>query len=150
MRIVADTHVLISGTSNKDGYPGNIVIAWRKRQLEVAISPPILIEIQRVLTYSFVTDTLHWTDESKRQFLETLKKRTVYVTHVSPAALSNDKKDNMWFACAKAAGAAYIVSKDDHLLEVGEFDGIKVVKPGYFVEQVLKKRKSGADLPEKR
>ena len=144
MRIVADTHVLISGTSNKGGYPGKIMLAWRRKAFDLVISPLILIEIQRVLDYPYVTTTLHWTDDRKHQFLHALRRRAVYVTHLPHVRVSKDIQDNMWFACAKAAGAAYIVSKDDHLLEVEAYGGIQVVKPGYFVEQVLKKRKQEA------
>jgi hypothetical protein len=34
------------------------------------------------------------------------------------------------------------VSKDKHILDIGNYQGINTVKPGYFVEQVLKARKA--------
>ena len=48
-------------------------------------------------------------------------------------AVSRDPKDDVFFATAKAGGAGYIVSEDKDVLEVGEYEGIKVVNAKTFV-----------------
>ena len=73
-----------------------------------------------------------------------LRRQTILTRNTPLFPVSSDAKDDMFFACAKAAGAVYIVSKDKHIVTVGEYFGIKTVKPGYFVEQILNKRKEAA------
>ena len=138
MRIVIDTHVIFSGASFSSSYTGQIMQSWLKqREIEVAISPLILIELRRVIHYPFVMNRYHWTERQNELFLRTLCRKGVIVEAKTVISISKDKDDNMWFACAEAANAEYIVSKNDDILDVGEYKGIKTVKPGYFVEQVL-------------
>lgn len=49
MRVVLDTHVLLSGLAYPASPPGRIVAAWRAGSLEVVLSEYILGELRRVL-----------------------------------------------------------------------------------------------------
>ncbi len=44
-----------------------------------------------------------------------------------------DQDDTMFFACAVAGEARYIVSGDRQMQEVGEYKGIQVVSPSLFL-----------------
>ena len=44
-----------------------------------------------------------------------------------------DPNDDMIVACAVAAGADYIVTRDKDLLALGEYDGIAMIKPEAFL-----------------
>jgi uncharacterized protein len=50
---------------------------------------------------------------------------------------SRDPDDNKFISCAVEAEAEFIVTKDKHLLDVGQYGNVQIVKPGYLVERVL-------------
>lgn len=52
--------------------------------------------------------------------------------------ICSDPNDDMFLACAIAAGIGTVVSGDKGLLSVSGFRGIQVVKPKAFVDKVLK------------
>lgn len=52
--------------------------------------------------------------------------------------IKEDPADDMILACALAAGAEYIVSKDAHLKDLGDYQGIKLVSTDEFL-QLLKR-----------
>lgn len=142
MLIVPDTHIFISGATLSLSYTGQIMQAWRVGKLEIASSEPILAEVRRVWKYPQVSRLYGWSDEQIDTFIADVRKGAVMVTPTSSLTVCADPDDDMFFECAVAAGADYIVSKDKHLLEVEEYQGIQIVKPGYFVEQVLKASKA--------
>ncbi len=49
LRVVLDSNVLVSGLAYPEGFPGRIVGAWRKGNLDVVLSKYILDEMARVL-----------------------------------------------------------------------------------------------------
>ena len=138
MLIVPDTHVLISGAALRPSYTGQIIRAWREKRLGVVTSELILIELRRVLNYPEVIAIHGWSDPERTAFVADVRAGAVMVSGATAVNICADPKDNKFFACALEARAAYIVSKDRHLLDVGVYQGIQTVKPGYFVNQVLK------------
>ena len=49
IRFVPDTNVLVSATIARDGPPGQILVAWLQGKVELATSPILLQELERVL-----------------------------------------------------------------------------------------------------
>ena len=49
---------------------------------------------------------------------------------------SRDKTDNKYIECGIAANVDYIVSGDIHLLELKEYDGIKIVASKEYLEMI--------------
>jgi predicted nucleic acid-binding protein len=54
-----------------------------------------------------------------------------------PEPLCEDSTDDMFFACAVAAGCSVIVSGDKHLHHATGYRGIEVLRPRAFVERYL-------------
>ncbi len=48
--------------------------------------------------------------------------------------IENDPEDNRVLECALEGGVQYIVSGDEHLLALEEFQGIIIVSPAEFVK----------------
>ena len=48
--------------------------------------------------------------------------------------IKDDEDDNKILECAVEGGVDYIVSQDRHLLNIGEFEGIKIVSPEKFIQ----------------
>ncbi len=53
-----------------------------------------------------------------------------------PRVVAEDASDDILFATAIAGGALAIVSNDRPVLRVGEYRGVRVVRPGDFVAEV--------------
>jgi uncharacterized protein len=135
VRIVLDTNVFVSGIFFS-GPPSRILEAWRDGRVQLAISPDILSEYQRV------------SDELSTQFpsvdLSTiLGLVTIHAMMFRSPKLSEpvceDPDDDMFIACAIASKSKMIVSGDKHLLKIADFGGVKILKPRVFVDTYLDK-----------
>jgi len=131
--IVLDTNIIVSALLSPHGPPAEIIKLWEADRLEVATSPPLLVELERVLAYPRVRE--HFADP--RSVTALLKRFRMVATVVEPETpldvIGRDPSDNRFLECAVAASASYIISGDDHLLVLGEYRGIVILKPADFL-----------------
>ena len=134
MIVVLDTNVIISSVLSTQGHPAEIIQRWERGELNIATSPPLLAEIERVLNYEHVRRYFKQPDEKVNSFVERLRKSRV---SVDPDFILNvveaDHDDDRVLECAVAANADYIVSGDKHLLDLGEYEGIQILAPAGFI-----------------
>ncbi|NCO65593.1 MAG: putative toxin-antitoxin system toxin component, PIN family [Candidatus Aquicultor secundus] len=50
--------------------------------------------------------------------------------------ITEDPSDNMFLVCAVEGKADFIISGDNHLLDVGTYQGIQILTPCEFVKQL--------------
>src|SRR3954454_22911546 len=130
IRVTADTQVIVSGLTFPEGHPHEFLELERTGEIELAVSNAILDEIADVLVRTF-----NWPDsdiqEARRQF-------GLFTRHVAPFepfhAVTVDPDDNAILECAVAAASTYIVSGDRHLLQLGAFRGVPVLKVSAFLD----------------
>ena len=82
-----------------------------------------------------VREWLKVSDDQIESFLSVvLPARTVRVPGVRNAhgAVPDDPEDDMIVAAALESGASYIISEDKHLLDLGEYQGIKIMNREQF------------------
>lgn len=133
MKIVLDTNVFISGIFFS-GSPAQILKAWKEQKIQIVLSKEILDEYQRVageLSAKFPSVNIE-------PIIELL---TIYGEVVETAGISvtvcEDPDDNMFLECAIASNSKIIVSGDNHLLKISGYQGIDVLKPREFIDNVL-------------
>ena len=133
MRIVLDTNVFVSAIFFS-GPPSRILEAWRDGKIELAVSPDIINEYQRV------------GNELSKQFpsidlSSILGLVAIHAMMFQSCQLSEpvceDPDDDMFIACAIASKSKVIVSGDKHLLNIKSFGGITILKPREFVDTFL-------------
>lgn len=133
MRVVLDTNVFIPGVFFS-GPPFEILKAWLDKRIQIIISSEILQEYKRV-----GEELMHRYPEI--EIAPILKSFSKKATSVSAPRLSHpvcvDPDDDKFLACAAAGNAELIISGDRHLLDINEFQGIKIVKPRKFVDEYL-------------
>jgi putative PIN family toxin of toxin-antitoxin system len=61
----------------------------------------------------------------------------IFLDQIMPEPVCQDPEDDKFIACAVASGCKVIVSGDKHLLDVSGFGGIRVMRPGKFIEKYL-------------
>ena len=129
-----DTNVFISGVFFS-GVPFAILEAWKERRLQLVVSVEILDEYRRV--GERLARTRSGVDLSPFLALLAIHGDTISAPPL-PEPLCADSTDDMFFACAVAAGCSVIVSGDKHLHHVTGYRGIEVLSPRAFVERYLK------------
>ena len=129
-RATADSNIWVSGL-NWYGKPHELLNLARDGKIELAISDAILDEFSRILH-----DKLEWSDDrlnSMRAEVATFTKRVSSTETLD--VLKADPDDNRILECAVAAGSDVIVTGDAHLLQLGAYRGIKIMKVGDFLGQ---------------
>ena len=134
MRLVLDTNIYVSNLISEKGNPAKIVRWWLEGEFDVLVSQPIIDKILRVTDYERI----------KKKYAKVRENRLEYAALIAEQALWTepqqkldvviaDESDNRYVECAVAGGAQYIVTGDEHLLELVEYEGIRVLTPAAFV-----------------
>ena len=129
-RATADSNIWVSGL-NWYGKPHELLNLARDGTIELAISDAILAEFSRILH-----DKLEWSDDrlnSMRAEVATFTKRVSSTETLD--VVKADPDDNRILECAVAAGSDVIVTGDAHLLQLGAYRGIKIMKVADFLGQ---------------
>jgi putative PIN family toxin of toxin-antitoxin system len=132
-RVTADTNIFISGLNFKSK-PFDLLVLAREGRIELAMSDPIMAEIKRVLRLKF-----KWPDEDIVAIEKLIGSFTRRVDPDQTVDLvEEDPSDNRILECAAAGGSDYIVSGDNHLLKLGRFGKIRIIKVSDFLDEVGK------------
>lgn len=132
MRAVLDVNVLVSALLSKRGAPSRILLYWEARTFEVVMSDAILDELQRVLQYPKIRNRLHSPDSDLAEYSQTFRIHAYWVQPQERMMIVRDESDNRYLEAAVAGAAQFIVSGDDHLLKLGQYQGIQIVSPTDF------------------
>ena len=134
MRIVLDTNQHISAIIRPNGHPAQIVKLWRIGLIELAISPFILEEFEAVVHRPRIQQKYNLSDADIAEYLEVLSTFAVIVPGaITVNAVPDDPDDDIIIACAIEAEADMIISGDQHLLSLGSYQGIPIVKAVDFL-----------------
>ena len=138
LRVVIDTNVIVSGIISRKGAPAEILNAWRERHFLLLISPAIVAEVRSVLGYARIREKYRLSDQEIDQMISLLEHDALLVPGTADVAgsLPADPQDEMFLACAVDGLADVIVSGDHHLLDLGEYQDIPIIKAGRFLEQL--------------
>lgn len=116
------------------GSPAQILKAWKERKILIVLSKEILDEYQRVageLSAKFPSVNIEPIVELLTIYGEVVETARISVT------VCEDPDDNMFLECAIASNSKIIVSGDNHLLKISGYQGIDVLKPREFIDNVL-------------
>lgn len=127
LRIVLDTNTIISAFFWK----GNESVLMQKienKEAELYLNAQILLEIREVLHRPKFRKVLLITKSTPDDLVNKLYSISNLITGVCKIEVCRDPKDNVFLECAKLAKADYVVSGDNDLLILKEFEGIKIIK----------------------
>lgn len=136
LRVVIDTNVLISGLFGiKDSPSSQIISSLRAQKIILVTSPAILEEVGEVINRERIVRLTKMNAKQRADFMDKLIERSdVTAGKQLPKIISRDLKDDKFLACAVEARADYIVTGDEDLLVLKEYEGIKIVTPREFVK----------------
>ena len=133
MRAVLDVNVLISAVISPLGAPGRILQFWEQDKFELATSPPILIELERVIHYPKIQGKYNIPAEFVKEFLGMIQGGAILIEPIiNITTIKEDPSDNRYLECAVASESSHIVTGDKHLLDLNAFKGIQILTPAGF------------------
>ena len=134
-RIVLDSTVLVSAFLAPQGAAAAVLASVRAGRVALTVSESILAETARVLrTYPHIRQRYHYPDAAVQDFCEGLAEMHLLLTAFPPVSgVCRDPNDDMVLACAVAAEAAYLVTRDKDLLVLQQYEGIAMVTPEAFL-----------------
>ena len=135
MNIVLDTNTVISGLFWR-GAPRQVLDLARSDTFNLFTSPDLLAELADVLGRKKFSARLEQADTSVDElvFGYAALAKTVRPNKIE-AVIKADPDDDKVLACAKAANAEIIASGDTHLLDLNEYEGIKIITVNQLLEQ---------------
>jgi putative PIN family toxin of toxin-antitoxin system len=133
VKIVCDTNVLISGVLF-GGHARKILQLASRGVLINFLSPDILREVEDVLRRSRFGLRPDHALEIVALFKDTFE---IVIPSLRVQAVQSDPEDNHVIEAALEAGAEFIISGDNHLLKLKEWEGIRVVSPAQFIETII-------------
>ena len=137
IKAVLDTNVLISMLFKRT-LAKELSKAIDEKNIELYSSEEILKELARILTYPKIENILKKVGIDKRVALESLiEKLKIVVPKVKVNVIKKDPSDNKILECTLKVKASYIVSGDEHLLELKEFKNVKILTPREFLEKLV-------------
>lgn len=134
--IIADVNILLPllfGQTHRAKFLRN---AWQAPQFQLAITPQILQELSRVLTYSKVQSNFGLDETASKESCQTLQDTAIVLPgdYSEVEVIAEDPTDNIYLAAALESGADYLVTQDRHILSLKYFYGTQIISLQQFVE----------------
>ncbi len=131
LRVVIDTSSLVSYVLTRGDIMRRVIAHWRANHYVLLSCPQTRAELAAVLARPEITRLATAPLDDLVQGIER------YTWHV-PGALGlpgacRDPKDDKFLACAVEGEAHYLVSSDNHLLQMRSFQGVVIHNPGQFL-----------------
>ncbi len=136
MKVVLDTNVIIDGLRDEYSYEKQIIDAVRSGEIEAFANHQTIRENKLIMRR--LVDHPEYEQEINQLFSQinqVINRRQVHIVA--------DREDNKILESAVEAGAEYLITRDNDLLNVEEHQGVKIVTPATFW---TKYKDSGADL----
>ena len=128
MKAVFDTNVLIAAFLT-EGISAKLMVRARRRDFDLILCDGILQEFKRVLKKKFAASPRE-TSEALTILSEATREILGQTDSITP--ICRDADDDLILACARDAVADYIVTGDEDLLVLKNYEGISIVNPGEF------------------
>ncbi len=136
MKITTDTNILISAAF-WNGDSNRIIEEVEKGKIELFLSKEIIKEFMTVLNSKEIQDKIKNRNlEMKRTIEKVISISQIVEASLKLDIITEDKDDNKILECAKEGGVNFIISKDNHILKIKEFDKIKIITPEYFLNNI--------------
>lgn len=134
LRAVLDTNVLISALLKIPSIPQQLYSAFKDKQFLLVVSLEIVAEVAEVLNRPEIITLSKMPENERKLFIERLLRLSLVTSGKTMVEIvKDDPDDNKFLACAVEGKAEYVVSGDKHLLNVKEYNGVKIVTPKEFV-----------------
>ena len=124
--VVLDTNLFIAAYWNKGSASAEIVRACRESRARLYCTQQMRRELFHIL------GNIRAHERYRQEVNDALDRGTEIAAPGTLRVVAEDPDDDKFLECARIASADYLVTNDDHLLRIGEFERTKIVKPSEF------------------
>jgi putative PIN family toxin of toxin-antitoxin system len=144
IRVVVDANVFVSAIIKPDSVPGTIINLIGQGLVRLVISQEIIAEIRQVLLYPKIKQLHRLTPKLIDQALAEISEAAMVTSGaIQINGVKDDPKDNKYLECAIEGQVDFIISGDHHLIDLKEFEGIKIVEPATFLKLMAGQQGAG-------
>lgn len=138
LRVVIDTDVLISGLLSDRGPAREIVDRWLAGEFALLASEQMLSECERILEHLSLKEGLGLTINPKDDLIAMLKDQAQRVETTLPALtrVVRNPFDEAVLMSAITGHADYLVTEEDDLLALKQYEGVRIVAPERFIQSL--------------
>ena len=133
---VIDSTVLVSAFLTEGGVSAELLHYAREGVFLVFLSEDIVTETEHTLAYDRIRARYNYTDADVADFLNRLQLAATLVDDLAHLTVVRDPNDDMVIATAVRAQAAYIVTRDNDLLSLQQYENIMITSPEAFIATV--------------
>ena len=135
VRAVLDANVYISAAVRPEGPPGQIVDRFLQGgSFEIVMSQAIADEVLRALTYPKVRKYIRPRLDPELWFEDIVVLSQLVAGEYEFAGASKDPDDDKYIAAAIEGLARFVVAGDSDLLNLKEYEGIRIISPRVFLD----------------
>jgi putative PIN family toxin of toxin-antitoxin system len=138
--VVCDAVIVVRALINPYSYWGRLLFE-HATEYRLIVSPPILAEVLEVIQRPRLTRKYRMLATRDPATVLALLAAAEIIEIEAIPAVSRDPKDDKYLATAALAGADYLVSEDEDLLVIGEYQGVTIVDGRTFLH-LLEQRPS--------
>ena len=137
MRVVLDTNALIAFLLTRGRAVSTILDGWERGDFDLLTSPVLITEVRRILEKPRLQRIRQ---EAAQALLEALTEDAILTPgELKLPGVTPDPDDDAVVSCTIEGDADYIVSRDAHLLGLGEYEGVRIVEPIEFVRALAER-----------
>ena len=128
LKLVLDTNAIVSAFF-WEGNEAELLRKIEQGKADLYITSEILEEVEEVIKRPKFNEVMMKSNLMPDQIMQ----KIVSLSHLVIAPKSNikvcrDEKDNKFLECAESAKADYLISGDDDLLSLKEYNGIPIIR----------------------
>ena len=134
-RAVLDANIFASALMKSDGTPASVIrLVTENPSFELVLSEPIVQELERILFYPKIRKRIQKSDQEISLFLDAITLNSHFVTqqHGYDLLVPEDPDDDIYLIAALEGQARYLVSGDQHLLKIKQFEKIVILTASEF------------------
>jgi len=138
IRAVLDANVYVSATVRPEGPPGQIIDRFLRRgAFEIVMSQAIVEEVLRALRYPKVRKYIQPGLDAELWFEDIVVLCHLVTGGRAVDGATKDPDDDKYIAAAVEGRAGFVVAGDSDLLDVREYEGIRIVSPRVFLDLLV-------------
>ncbi|MBI2981861.1 MAG: putative toxin-antitoxin system toxin component, PIN family [Deltaproteobacteria bacterium] len=134
IRVILDANIYISAFLKPAGLQSRLLEMALDEKYQIVLSREIFDEICTVLQRRKISERLPMSLEEVKKNLKRLVVSALWTDSTISVKACEDPDDDIYLACAKESQADYLISGDQHLLKLKEYDATKIVTSKWFLD----------------
>jgi len=135
-RVIVDTNILIRAVIMPSGTVGPVITRLRDGDYTLVYSAPLIDEVLEKLTLPRIREKYHLNDQDIDDLLALIALRGELVTPTRKVKICRDPQDDMFIEAALAGNAEVVVTGDEDLLTLMEFETVRFITPRLFLARL--------------